>query len=397
MAGDGTNDVGALKQAHIGVALLNGTPEDLEKIAERMKHERIKTVYESQLKISARFGQPPPPVPPAIAHLLPEAVEAQRAVAEQHQIARQKNPMEKFDLASITDKLADMEGDDEVPKIKLGDASCAAPFTSKLSHVSAITHIIRQGRCTLVATIQMYKILALNCLITAYSLSVQYLDGIKFGDYQITITGMLMSVCFLCISRAKPVEKLSRERPLGNIFNLYVILSVLLQFALHIASLVYITNLSRTHEPLGPIDLEAKFEPSLLNTAIYLLGLSQQVSTFTINFQGRPFREGIRENKALWYGLLGATAVAFSGATDFVPELNRWLQIVEMTDSFKFRLTSTMIVDFMGCWVIEVICKYLFADLEPKPMVTKGRERRERRRIIEEREKAQNQDELKLQ
>lgn len=66
-----------------------------------------------------------------------------------------------------------------------------------------VTHIIRQGRCTLVATIQMYKILALNCLITAYSLSVQYLDGIKYGDYQVTITGMLMSVCFLCISRAK--------------------------------------------------------------------------------------------------------------------------------------------------------------------------------------------------
>jgi cation-transporting ATPase 13A1 len=48
--------------------------------------------------------------------------------------------------------------------------------------------------------------------------------------------------------------------------------------------------------------------------------------------QGRPFREGIRENKALWYGLLGASAVAFSGATDFMPEMNRWLQIVEMED-----------------------------------------------------------------
>ena len=54
----------------------------------------------------------------------------------------------------------------------------------------------------------MYKILALKCLITAYSLSVQYLDGIKFGDYQVTITGMLMSVCFLCISRAKVLDSI---------------------------------------------------------------------------------------------------------------------------------------------------------------------------------------------
>ncbi|KAM6494929.1 hypothetical protein JOM56_009552 [Amanita muscaria] len=387
MAGDGTNDVGALKQAHIGVALLDGTPEDLQKIAERQKLERVKKVYESQLKISARFNQPPPPVPPAIAHLLPDAVAAQQRAAADLQAARQQNPMERFDLASITDKLAEMEGDDEVPKIKLGDASCAAPFTSKLSQVSSVTHIIRQGRCTLVATIQMYKILALNCLITAWSLSVQYLDGIKFGDYQVTITGMLMSVCFLCISRAKPVEKLSKERPLSNIFNFYVLLSVLLQFSLHIISMVYITNLSYTFEDRGPIDLDAKFEPNLLNTAIYLLGLSQQVSTFAINFQGRPFREGIRENPALWWGLVGASAVAFSGSTDFMPELNRWLQIVVMEHTFKVQLTAVMIIDFCGCWVIETMCKYLFANIEAKVMITKGRGRREARRKLQEQEK----------
>lgn len=52
-----------------------------------------------------------------------------------------------------------------------------------------------------------------------------------------------------------------------------------------------------------------------------------------------------------------------------------------------FKLTTTMIVDFAGCWVIELVCKWLFAELEPKAMITRGRERREARR----REEAQQQ------
>lgn len=99
---------------------------------------------------------------------------------------------------------------------------------------------------------------------------------------------LMFSALVINLMCVQPVEKLSRERPLGNIFNLYVLLSVLLQFALHIVTLVYITNLSHFFEPVqGEIDLDAKFSPSLLNTAIYLLGLSQQVSTFAINFQVR--------------------------------------------------------------------------------------------------------------
>ena len=241
MCGDGTNDVGALKQAHVGVALLNGTQEDLTKIAEHFRNTKMKEIYEKQVSLMARFNQPTPPVPLQIAHLYPPGPtnphyekamqrEAQKkgaaappgqadgvptitspgAQALQQNMTAEERRRQQATLAAssmaekFTTSMMEQELDDsEPPTIKLGDASVAAPFTSKLANVVAIPNIIRQGRCTLVATIQMYKILALNCLITAYSLSVIYLDGIKFGDGQVTILGMLMSVCFLSISRAK--------------------------------------------------------------------------------------------------------------------------------------------------------------------------------------------------
>ena len=246
MCGDGTNDVGALKQAHIGVALLNGTKEDLEKIGVHFRNTKMKELYEKQVSMMKRFNQPTPPVPPAIAHLYPpgptnphyekameretqqKAIKAGATPEEAKKIAEngkietittpgaaalqasqqggKRDPRAEMTekMNSWTTSLMESELDDsEPPTIKLGDASVAAPFTSKLANVIAIPNIIRQGRCTLVATIQMYKILALNCLISAYSLSVLYLDGIKFGDGQVTISGMMMSVCFLSISRAR--------------------------------------------------------------------------------------------------------------------------------------------------------------------------------------------------
>lgn len=126
----------------------------------------------------------------------------------------------------------------------------------------------------------------------------------------------------------------------------------------------------------------------MLNSAIYLLQLIQQISTFAINYQGRPFRESIRENKGMYYGLIGVAAVAFSCSTEFIPEINEKLRLVPFTTEFKTTMTVVMILDYAGCWIIEKSLKWAFSDYRPKDIAVRreDQDKKEEARVLKEME-----------
>lgn len=453
MCGDGANDVGALKQAHVGLALLSGfgdantkkaTPSELAALAEaatkagdldaarkaqqlaaekkaaqeaqergqREAQERWRAEAEADkqelLELQKQYMAEELERHKAESWATVKALKSasQRLLAETKR--RNEERLKRFggnhpfapagaQVASMMEGLE--EGD--LPRVKLGDASIAAPFTSKVPSICSVVDIIRQGRCALVNTAQQQQILALNCLISAYSLSALYLDGIKSGEAQMIATGILLTVASMAFSFARPVDELSPVPPLRSVFHPAYALSLVGQLLIHLACMVFSFRLAKQFEPAGPGSCTAcgpppgeltegtgffaevarqiekelakqdtgassssgyRFKPSLLNTVVFLVTTAQQVSVMFVNYKGRPFMQGITENPAFMWSVALTGGGAFVCAFERAPELNRALKLVSMpNDDFRWRVLQLLAISTAGAFVWDRLCLLVFA------------------------------------
>ena len=204
--------------------------------------------------------------------------------------------------------------------------------------------------------------MALQCLISSYSLSVLYLDGVKYGDSQMTAMGLLGSVSFMSVSRSKPLDKLSSVRPLSSIFHPARFASLLGQFAIHLATMLIAVQTAKSHLPKDyKIDLDGEFKPGILNTVVFLVNSVQQVSVFVVNLQGRPFMTGVTDNTPLLYSLLATFILTFMFASETVPEMNRYFQLVSFPEEgFRNFILSILALDLLACGLWDRLMQFLF-------------------------------------
>ncbi|KAM7257615.1 hypothetical protein ACFE04_013356 [Oxalis oulophora] len=355
MCGDGTNDVGALKQAHVGVALLNAMAPTKKSgsSSEKSKDESSKSLKLKKPKQSIEAA----PKPNGETSSKGKSIAKPESSTNRHLTAADK---QKEKLKKLMDELNE-EGDGRsAPVVKLGDASMASPFTAKHASVAPTTDIIRQGRSTLVTTLQMFKILGLNCLATAYVLSVMNLDGVKLGDIQATISGVFTAAFFLFISHARPLPTLSAERPHPNIFCYYVFLSLIGQFALHLFFLISSVKEAEKYMPEECIEPDSNFHPNLVNTVSYMVSMMLQVATFAVNYIGHPFNQSISENKPFLYALMGSVGFFTVITSDLFRDLNDWLKLVPLPRGLRDKLLLGSFLLFLCCYAWENFLRWVF-------------------------------------
>lgn len=119
MCGDGTNDVGALKHAHIGVSILSNASVQKKKI----KLDALPPALNVTPALSGNSG---------IQNRIRGANDRNNALsARERALAKHREQSQAY----LDKALKDIE-DEQVQIVKLGDASIAAPFTSKTSSIN---------------------------------------------------------------------------------------------------------------------------------------------------------------------------------------------------------------------------------------------------------------------
>jgi cation-transporting ATPase 13A1 len=205
-------------------------------------------------------------------------------------------------------------------------------------------------------------------LLSAYAMSVLYLDGVKMGDTQMTFAGLSIAMFFLFISRSKPLDRLSAERPQSRLFTAHMMLSIVGQFALHMLTLLTAVQLSVPHTPQDAEtkSTESTFKPNVLNTVVYLVSTISTTATFLANYRGRPFMQGLRENVWLWRALLLNVAVVLLLASGLLPDFNELMQLVEMPSAvMRMQLMGLVIFDLLATIAYANALNRIFA-IKPK-------------------------------
>jgi manganese-transporting P-type ATPase len=252
-----------------------------------------------------------------------------------------------------------------LPMVRPGDASVAAPFTSRIPSVRAVVDLIRQGRCTLLSALMQEQIMMLESIISAYTLSALSLHNARSSERQMMASSWLIMTAAVSFSYASPVDKMHPQRPLSSLFHPAIIISILGQAAIHIACMTLAVQWAT--DAMGPELLkevteffkkakakqletvpcddddymcifnqlwQAPFMPNLLNSTVFLVETSQMISVFFANYKGRPWMKGMLENHALFLSVFLCIGGVIVASWEMVPQLNEAIQLAPFPGTF---------------------------------------------------------------
>ncbi|XP_063225948.1 polyamine-transporting ATPase 13A3-like isoform X2 [Bacillus rossius redtenbacheri] len=195
------------------------------------------------------------------------------------------------------------------------EASVAAPFTSTISNITCVLHIILEGRCALVTSFGVFKYMALYSLIQFITVLLLYMRSSMLGDFQFLYIDLVITTTLAVVmGRTGPASQLVARRPLGSLVSAVNMVPLLLQVLLTAAvqvSALYLLGSQAWFRPAKFHDDDDGVDETVIkcweNTSLFCVSCYQYLILAVVYSKGRPFRKPFYTNIFLLLSLLVLT------------------------------------------------------------------------------------------
>ena len=222
-------------------------------------------------------------------------------------------------------------------------------FVNEENDITSIIYLLKEGKSSLISSIQIFKIIILYSFIQFISVLILLYYGTYFTNIQFLISDLfiIIPICFL-ISNSENNNKLTYHKLTGSLFNYSTILSLLFQILL----IIFFQLLSIIIFNIKKWNFSKNLYPYYNNSILFLISNFQYLMsaiTFSITY---PFKKTIFKNcLLLFYIIIGFTYFAYVIIDPDYLSL-KYLNINSFPYSFR-RL-------FLSICFLNIFCSYLF-------------------------------------
>ena len=203
--------------------------------------------------------------------------------------------------------------------LSVEEASIAAHFTSMNPGINCLIYLLKEGKCSLSASIQVFKFVIMDSMIQFISVTLVMIYHSYFSDFQFLLGDLIISfpvVSFYLMT--DPAEKLTYKHPLSGILTFPVLISVITQmffvFFFQLCGNLFMKKLYNWETKCGfemgtylPLACEE-------NTILFIISHYQFISCALAFCTSKPFRQRIYKKpyQVVYYIILISYSIWFT-------------------------------------------------------------------------------------
>ncbi|XP_053546238.1 polyamine-transporting ATPase 13A2 isoform X2 [Bombina bombina] len=240
------------------------------------------------------------------------------------------------------------------------EASVASPFTSKINNIECVPAVIREGRCSLETSFEMFKYMALYSFTQFISVLILYSINSNLGDPQFLLIDLVITTSMaVLMGKTGPANELGIKRPLATLISITVLGSLVIQTLLILATQLmafFITHSQDWYVPINgstgvPLNL-----PNYDNTAVFCLSTYQYLILAVVLSKGYPFRKPLYTNVLFLLLLIVLLAMLLWITLFPLGFMVSLLQLKVIDDiNFKLVLIGMVAVNFIAAYLMETL------------------------------------------